>query len=821
MSNLSPAGITDLELSGLEPRDIAARKVTPAELAPTGHLSQTSYIPDGYVIPYFDLNGDLLPYYRVKILDVGANTGPKYRGLKDKPNHIYFPPQLPKLLKSGQHQFLIITEGEKKAACAVKMGFPCIALSGVDCWRNRSLYLPEDTQFVALKGRKVIQAKIPAGDSNDMVSMDTGVVATGFAELVDLLISTGMEAIIIYDTDKKGIKAEVQRAAAQLGYELRYRGLPITRIRQLMLPPSKLDEKIGLDDYLVRRGVKDFATILRVCRAKRIAFPRHPNPNAFVASRLQKARLTRKEQQDVALSILMELETRGRRLRNKATQDLFFFNEQTHTLMPVHLGSQRILLHDTTFGSYLYREFNLSATDVKIVGWLAAQVNGEPGVDDTVTHKVLAKPTTIADTIAYQLSDSHFVIITPNPERPYIICENGMHGVLFEQGCVDPLSYMDIEVHLDHHIETDEVLWQQALAGFNFTPSSPMNDDVSKSKSASEIEQLRFEGRQLAVLLYYLSPWFLRWKGLQLPVELTIGEPGCGKSSLYELRQTIITGIPQLSNMTNDIKDWYAGITSRGGLFVLDNVHFTASARDYQQRLSDELCRLVTEPNPHVEMRKLYTTAEIVSLPVTTTFAVTSIEQPFITTDLIQRAAIFELQVIQAGHEANWVKDQIARGDGRIGWVGHQLAIIHKFLHLAIFKKRWNPNYRAGHRLAHYEQALMLMAEVLGMDSKWIPSALKRQTAVKMSEVDWTIAALEEFSKGMKQKHGAKYPTERFGVKEIVEWAEQHDTYSTNGTITNGWRLSKYIKSHRGILTKTLGLTESGTHNNRTLYSLQ
>jgi len=813
-SGLSPAGMSDLELSGLEPRDIAARKVTASELASTGYMMSNTL--DGYVIPYFDLEGALIPFYRAKILDTGG--GPKYRALKDKPNHIYFPPGLPKLLRSGQHQFIIITEGEKKAACAVKAGFPCVALSGVDCWRNRSLYLPEDTQFVALKGRKVIQAKIPSGESNDLVHTDTGVVAIGFTDLVDLLINNKMEAIIIYDTDKKGIKTEVQRAAAQLGYELRYRGLPISRIRQLVLPPSKLDEKIGLDDYIMRMGVKTFASILRVCRAKRIAFPRHPNPNAFVASRLQKARLSRKETQDVSLSILMELECRGRRLRNKATQELFFFNEQTHTLLPVHLGSQRILLHDTTFGSYLYREFNLSAADVKVVSWLAAQVNGEPGVDETETHKVLAKPLTMEDCIAYQLSDSHFVIMTPNPERPYIICENGMHGVLFEQGHVDPLSYTDIEVHLDHHIEANEVLWEQALAGFNFTPASPMN---MVSASQKEIEKLRHEGRQLAVLLYYLSPWFLRWRGLQLPVELTIGEAGSGKSSLYELRQNIITGIPQLSNMTKDIRDWYAGITSRGGLFVLDNVHFTSSAKDYQQQLSDELCRLVTEPTPHVEMRELYTTAKIISLPVTTTFALTSIEQPFFTVDLIQRSAIFELQVIEKGHDANWVLRQLRTGSGRIGWVGHQLAVIHKFLHLAVFKKRWNPNYRAGHRLAHYEQALMLMAEVLGMESDWIPKALKQQTAVKMSETDWTIAGLEEYAADLKEDFGAKYQIERFGVKEIVEWAEGHDVYCKNGVMTNGWRLSKYIKAHKGLITKTIGIVENGSENNRTMYSVQ
>ena len=741
--------------------------------------------------------------------------GPKYRSMKNEPNHIYFPPGWAKLMKQPQHQYVIITEGEKKAACAVKAGFPCIALSGVDNWRNRRITMPENTELTQNKQRGVIIAKIPAGDSNALVMQDSGVVAVGFHDLIDFLVQQKMEAIIVFDTDKGGLKTQVQRAAAQLGYELRYRGLPISGIRQLILPPSKKGDKIGLDDYLIRQGTKAFASILRACRQKRIAFPRHPNPKVFVASRLQKARLSRKEVQDVALSILMELESRGKRLRNISTQEMFFFNETTHTLLDVHLSNPRIMLHDTAFGAYLYREFNLSAADTRVVAWLAAQFHGEPGTEEVETHRVLAKPDDMKDCIAYQLSDSHFIIITPDPEQPYIICENGAHGVLFEQDQVLPIPHLAMESELEARLGSDETLWQDVLGGFNFVPISPSGDagDISE-------EQLLEEGRLLAILLYYISPWLLRWKGLQLPVELVIGEPGSGKSSLYELRQSIITGYPRLSNMTNDIKDWYAGITGRGGIHVLDNIHFTGSTKDYQQRLSDELCRLTTEPNPHIEMRRLYTNAEIISLPVSVTFALTSIEQPFFTLDLIQRAAIFELQVIQAGHDANWVQHQISHGHGRIGWVAHQLAVIHKFLHRAVHQKKWDSKYRATHRLAHYEQALMMMADVLGMKSDWIPAALQRQTATKMSEADWTMAGIAEFVADFKRRYGDDYVSKRFSAKDITEWAEMHDVYCKNGQLVNSWRLGKYLRMHRGTMQKTTGAFENGNQANRIMYSV-
>ncbi len=805
---LSQSAVEDLERSGLAPKDVAARVLTGAEMAATGDLS--GRVPDGYVIPYFDFWGEASLYYRVKIIEPLA--GIKYRALAGEPNHIYFPPGLQQVLKNTTSKYIMITEGEKKAACAVRNGFPCVGLSGVDNWRNRQITFPKNTELKAVKvgNDSIMKAKLPAGDTNVMIMQDTGVIAQGMHDLLDYMVAQEMEAIIVFDSDKDGVKPTVQRAAAQLGYELRYRGLPIISIRQLILPTTK-DVKMGLDDYLVTQGIKNFATILRACRRKRIAFPQHPNPKTYIAGRLQKARLSRKETQDVSLAILMELETRGRRLRNIASQEMFFFNNKTHMLMDVALGNPRIMLHDTAFGTYLYRQFNLAAIDQRIVGWLAAQFHGEPGVKEAITHRVLAQPADMPGCIAYQLSDSHFAIITPKPDTPYIICENGEHGVLFEQGHVLQIDHTKIVLELEMKLDDKEVLWHSVLKDFNFMPSALPGGEVPK-------EQLLEEGRMLATLLYYLSPWFLRWKGTQLPVEITIGEPGSGKSSLYALRQSIITGVPRLTNMTNDIKDWYAGITSQGGLYVLDNVHFTSAAKDYQQRLSDELCRLVTEPAPHVELRKLYTTSDVLSMPVNVTFALTAIEQPFVTPDLIQRSAIFELQVIQKGHDARWVENQIARGGGREGWVAHQLVVIHRFLKAALHDKQWDDSFRAGHRLANYEQALTLMAKVLLMPHEWIAPALARQTATKLTETDWVMAGIADYIVGFKQQYDDAYPAKRFCARDIVEWAESDDTYKGNRKLTNAWSLAKYLRSHRGTIESNLRMFEDGTMNNKIVY---
>lgn len=113
------------------------------------------------------------------------------------------------------------------------------------------------------------------------------------------------------------------------------------------------------------------------------------------------------------------------------------------------------------------------------------------------------------------------------------------------------------------------------------------------------------------------------------------------------------------------------------------------------------------------------------------------------------------------------------------------------------------------------------MADVVGIDSSWIPKALRRQTATKMTEADWTLSGIGDFVNEVKKRYGEKYPLERFGVNEIVEWAALHETHSKNRQLNNSWSLSKYFRSHRGVLLKAHGIYEVGKHANRQMYSIK
>ncbi len=833
--------LDDLKKSGLSPADMRIKPLGPMEMAAT-RLGVSANTPlHGYVIPYFTMQGTPEKFYRVKV--IGGD--PSYKQVKGSQNHIYFPPGLGALLKKTRPKYFLLTEGEKKAAAAVKAGFPCAAVTGVDSWRNRIMLLPAATEFETSDSGGWIRAKLPKDEGVTEPEFNT--LAHGMAALIAYCTQKDIPLLICYDTDDGEVKPEVQTAAARLGYELRYRGLPIQNIRQLILPSLVEDDdeeeelpKIGLDDFLVHADREELIALIDQCMKKRIAFPRHPNPRTFINGKLQKPRISRKEQQDLAMAILMELESRGKRFVSAEQGKIYYFDDETHTLMQVDLDMSRgSPLHETHFGQFLYSEFNISAVDNRLMGWIAALYTGEPGMEPTKTRKVLAQVEGRRDCIAVQLGDADFVVVTPDPNQPFLFRFNGSDGVLFEQDQVDPIHIVELKRELARQSKVPlEMHWLDVLNTMNFREPNDeeydeVYDDPNEGGGYDEEEIQRREKfvkrdkptadqqRLLAALLYYISPWVLRWRGTQLPIELMLGEAGSGKSSVYGLRQTIIAGHPNLNNLTNDIKDWYASITARGGLHVLDNVKFVGSQKDYRQRLSDEICRLVTEPNPTIELRKLYTTSDILRLPVMATFAMTAIEQPFYAQDLIQRATIFELKAVGGDHDADWTDRHLRRVGGRVGWLAHHLWVLHLFLRKAIHEGVWDPMYKAHHRLANYEQCLSVMARVFGLDTEWIPQVLARGTKEKMTEADWALQGLKVFVEEMRSKHKMDIHRRRFSSADIAAWAEAHQDYFKNAQLTNTHRLGRYLQTHAQMIERVTGLYElTQKVNNRRMYGV-
>lgn len=778
--------VDDLAQSLLTPEDIGARIIEGPERAATG----LAHGIQGYVIPYTDFNNNPAPFYRIRIFDQAI----KYIQPKNTSNRVYFPDKVKDLALEAK--YLMLTEGEKKAACATKYGFPTAAFGGVESWHNKTLIIPANSEISKAHNSSKLNVKLPSGSEDNEQTADTDTnLASGLINLIDFVSQNKLSLVICYDRDKSGTKFEVQRAAAMLAYELRFRGVPFSHIKQMVLPMLNGDNKIGLDDFLLHSDTESLAQLIKKTLETTNAFPRHPNARDFVNKRLQRTKMSRKEAQQTSMSVLCELDAAGKRFRSKS-DELYYFSNNSRALISASLqrsGSDALV--NSRFSRQLYFDYGIGHSDSKLMTWLATQFTSEEPIETVEPKKVVT--TDREGNICYQINDGQYIRISPNEDKPFLVCDNGHKGVMFESDQVLPLDATEL---------LNELVKQRRNLD-----TKPFWPEVFKKV------RLRIRDAHttdLLALLFYLSPWVNRWKGTQLPVEMALGEAGSGKSSLYELKLMVMVGEARLRNSPHDMRDWTASILSTGGQHVIDNAYFVDKA--LKQRVSDEMCRIVTEYSPHIEMRKFYTEADLVRMPVYNTFALTAVQQPFHNTDLLQRSVIIELDKGSESttYESQWAKNRLEEFGGRTCWIAHHILILHKFLNLA--QRFWDNNYPAKHRLMNLEQAMALMARVLGMEGEWVPDTLMKHTVASTSEADWTLEGIGQYADCIRRHN----PEQLFTSADISDWCRTNEDYEHNQQLCSSRSLGRYMATNKQLLSMTARLKETGKKNNRMYYKV-
>jgi hypothetical protein len=229
--------------SGISAKDGAAMKcdVRSADNAP----SDIPIKEAGFIIPYFDIHGKPLKFWRYRYL-----IEPKPKGFaaltKRKPLKYVQPPKsevrmyLPPILDwaalaKDSSETIIITEGELKAfsACA-NTPYACIGLGGVWSFKSNSRHEPVIPDFDAFKWE-------------------------------------GRPVYIVYDSDAV-TNPNVMMAENALARVLLSRGAEPHIVR---LPALADGAKCGLDDYLVAHGAERLEDLLEKCETWRSAKELH------------------------------------------------------------------------------------------------------------------------------------------------------------------------------------------------------------------------------------------------------------------------------------------------------------------------------------------------------------------------------------------------------------------------------------------------------------------------------------------------------------------------------------------------------------------
>lgn len=168
-----------------------------------------------YEIPYFGPRGEDLKYRRWKLIPLTDDVGIKYYQDEKTIPKLYLPPLADwQRICADTSQRLVITEGEKKAACATLMGMPCISVGGVWSWKSKKWNLSTlpDFDWFEWKDRDVEVCY-----DGDMYTNDN--VAKALDALTNMLTRRGARVYVRYLPNVEGLSKLddflVQRSVAE------------------------------------------------------------------------------------------------------------------------------------------------------------------------------------------------------------------------------------------------------------------------------------------------------------------------------------------------------------------------------------------------------------------------------------------------------------------------------------------------------------------------------------------------------------------------------------------------------------------------------
>lgn len=192
---------------------------------------------EGWTLNYPDFLTESQSSYFTKRIKNPKNGVGKYIRTANEQSHIFRPLNLHPDFVQDIEIPLIITEGEKKAIKAVQEGFPCVSLGGVYCWKTK-----------------------PNNETNEEDIYDCDII-----EDLKNINFKNKEILLCFDNDMWE-KPQVKMALYQLSAYLISEKSAKVKIIELPKNSSKINEKLGLDDYLVKYSNVEFEQLINSSR---------------------------------------------------------------------------------------------------------------------------------------------------------------------------------------------------------------------------------------------------------------------------------------------------------------------------------------------------------------------------------------------------------------------------------------------------------------------------------------------------------------------------------------------------------------------------
>lgn len=222
LNHLEQRILDDFVKSGISDKTIL-------EYAKSGYLVG---MPDGWKLYYPNFyENTVTDYYNWRRFDIKDGES-KYIKPSDMTSRLFRPLALSFETFADKNSYIIITEGEKKAIKATQEGFYCVAISGVYSWKRT----PKEDEHQEKEDKYLNADIIP-----DIANADF----------------TEKTIYMCFDNDMLE-KYQVKKALYSFSAYLMGEKKAIVKIIEL----PKDDEKLGLDDYLVKYGNEEFKKLM-------------------------------------------------------------------------------------------------------------------------------------------------------------------------------------------------------------------------------------------------------------------------------------------------------------------------------------------------------------------------------------------------------------------------------------------------------------------------------------------------------------------------------------------------------------------------------